>query len=73
MTEKELDFVTWIEQMGEGEYLTIARVAKALGVHRDTAHRYLARAVGSGKLITHYVHYRRHITQTLYAKAARHD
>jgi len=69
MTEKQMVFNDLYRMMGEGDCLTIATVARKCGVHRETAHRWLANACQSGILVAVETDYRKHIKQTLYYKA----
>jgi len=66
MTEKQMMFNDLLLAMGEGDCLTIAMVARKCGVHRETAHRWLANACQSGILVAVEIDYRKHIKQTLY-------
>lgn len=66
MNQKKLDFIARLRAMGEGECLTVARVASVMGINRSTAQGYLSWATAQGYLIAETVQYRPHIPQTLY-------
>lgn len=68
MTDKERQFLVLVGQLHPGYHgaLTVSSVARALGIHRDTAQRYLSKYTGMGLLIADTVQYRSHIKQTCY-------
>lgn len=66
MNGKNLQFIEYLLTVGEGVPITVASVSRLMGIHRDTAQKYLSRAVAHGYLVSEQTMYRPHITQTLY-------